>query len=380
MTISNTTRDDILATIAQCDEMGEAAFLKHHGYGRSLRYQLRHQGQSYPSKAILGVASGLTCKQFSGGAAHTVRVLERLGFEVRDGKRKGVSGAVAALVALAASAWSFPALARPELPVEPVATFASGSNHAGEIRGWAALGHDVGVAAPELSEAAIVELEALAGSDVAVFVDSGAFSEVAFGPSGPRVVKAITDDEWRQRLGVYKRLGAALGSQLHVVAPDRVGDQQVTLERLERYADDLRELGAMGVHILVPVQRGAMSQADFMRAAEETLLIDAVPALPCKKAATSVEELAAFCSDYGPHRMHLLGLGARGARTRHYLAAVDQGAPGAQVTIDSCVIRAHCNRDRRIGVARRIALGLREAWTVAARKEFEICLAFGGLV
>jgi hypothetical protein len=375
MKFSELTRDDILGTILECKLAGEADFLKRYGYGRSVRYQLRYNGQSYPSKAILGVAAGLTCKQFSGGAAHTARVLGRLGFEVRDGKHRGVSSAVAALVALAASAWSFPALASAELPVEPVAAFASGSNHAGEIRGWAALGRDIGVAVPELSEEAIVELLALAGSDVAVFVDSGAFSEV-----GPdlRVVRPIAHQEWLRRLGVYKRLASALGGQLHVVAPDRVGDQEVTLQRLERYAEELREIDALGAHVLVPAQKGAMSQADFMRTAEALLVIDVTPAVPCKKAATSPAELAAFCDDYRPHRMHLLGLGPRGARTVDYMQAVADFAPGAQVTIDSCTIRAHCNRDRRIGVARRIAIRLKD-WTVAARKEFEIVLAFGGL-
>lgn len=378
MTFAELTQEHILAALDECKTLGEAAFLKRHGYGRSTRYQLRYQGVSYPSKAILGVAAGLTSKQFSGGAAHTVRVLGRLGFEVRDGKRKGVSGTLAALVAIAASAWSFDALAQPDLPVEPVAAFASGSNHPGEIRGWAALGRDVGVAVPELSEEALTELESLAGSDVAVFVDSGAFSEVTFGVDGPKVVKPITDAEWQRRLAVYKRLALALGGQLHIVAPDMVGNQAVTLQRLERYAGDLREIDSLGAHVLVPVQKGALSQADFMRAAESLLEIDCTPALPCKKAATTPEELAAFCDDYRPCRMHLLGLGPRGPRTVAYLAEVAAFCPAVQVTIDSCTIRAHCNRDRRIGVARRIALGLKE-WTVTARKEFEIVLAFGGV-
>lgn len=376
MSFKEVTKEDVLNTIAECNWAGEAEFLKRYGYGRSLRYQLRHHGKSYPSKAILGVAAGLTCKQFSGGAAHTVRVLARLGFEVRDGKRKRVSPALAALVALASTAWSFDALARPTLPVEPVATFASGSNHAGEIAGWAAMGHDVGVAVQELSEEALVELEGLAGSDIAVFVDSGAFSEV---DSQLHVVQPLSDGEWQRRLGRYKRLASALGSQLHVVAPDRVGDQQVTLERLERYAPELREISEMGAHILIPVQRGALSQADFMRSAESLVGVDCVPALPCKKAATTPDMVTQFCADYRPAKLHLLGVGARGSRAIAYTAVVAAWSDSVQVTLDSCVIRAHCNSDRRIGVARRIALGMREAWTVASRKQFEIVLAFGGL-
>jgi hypothetical protein len=278
--INAVTRARVLEVISECKDKGEAAFLKEHGYRKSLRYQLQHGGKSFPSKAILGVSAGLSPKQFSGGASHTVRVLGRLGFTVRDAKRKPVSSAMVALVALAASAWPFPALATPSLDIEPAAVFASGSNHAGEIRGWASIGQDIGVAAPEVNEAAIVELEALAGSDIAVFVDSGAFSEVNFTEAGPVVVKPITDAEWRKRLALYKRLARSLAGQLHVVAPDRVGDQTLTLARLDRYKTELREIAALGAHILVPTQKGALSQGDFFREARALLRIHVIPAFP----------------------------------------------------------------------------------------------------
>jgi 5-methylcytosine-specific restriction protein A len=76
------TRADVLRAIAECDERGVEAFLTEHGYRQSLKYKLVLGGQEYPSKAILGVASGREAKQFSGGAAHTVRALAKLGFEV----------------------------------------------------------------------------------------------------------------------------------------------------------------------------------------------------------------------------------------------------------------------------------------------------------
>lgn len=83
MALKDATRESVLAAVAQCDELGEAAFLARHGYRPSLVYRLVVDGTSYPSKAILGVAAGLTARQFSGGAAHTVRTLARLGFSVR---------------------------------------------------------------------------------------------------------------------------------------------------------------------------------------------------------------------------------------------------------------------------------------------------------
>jgi len=79
---SDATREDVIQAIGKCDGMGVEAFLTAHGYRASLKYQLRYGGKLYPSKAILGVACGLTARQFSGGAAHTVRVLHGLGFEV----------------------------------------------------------------------------------------------------------------------------------------------------------------------------------------------------------------------------------------------------------------------------------------------------------
>jgi 5-methylcytosine-specific restriction protein A len=83
MALKDTTREDVLKAIASCDELGEVDFLAQHGYRPSLRYRLVVGGKNYPSKAILGVAAGLTARQFSGGAAHTVRTLSRLGFQVR---------------------------------------------------------------------------------------------------------------------------------------------------------------------------------------------------------------------------------------------------------------------------------------------------------
>lgn len=76
------TREAILLAVAECDRLGEAAFLAAHGYRPSLRYKLHVAGREYPSKAILGVALGKSAREFSGGAAHTVRALAALGFEV----------------------------------------------------------------------------------------------------------------------------------------------------------------------------------------------------------------------------------------------------------------------------------------------------------
>jgi len=81
--VPTTTREAVLAVLSLCDCLGEAAFLSTYGF-RGGRWRLFHGERSYPSKAILGVASGMRAAEFSGGKAHTVRVLQRLGFEVRE--------------------------------------------------------------------------------------------------------------------------------------------------------------------------------------------------------------------------------------------------------------------------------------------------------
>lgn len=88
---SITERRAILDAMAEYDVLGGDRFLEQYGYGRSTRYVLRHNGNDYESKAIVGVAFWhqfpnelhLQNTEFSGG--QPVRtVLERLGFELTD--------------------------------------------------------------------------------------------------------------------------------------------------------------------------------------------------------------------------------------------------------------------------------------------------------
>lgn len=283
----------------------------------------------------------------------------------------------------------FPIPALPaDLPVEPVAYFASGCQ-CGEVTGFAEIGHDVGVVANRINRQVERELLALAGSDVQVFVDSGAFSEVAFTGTGFEVVKPITETAWQTILATYKRLAAVLGDQLHVVAPDRVGSQAVTIERLTRYAADLRELDAMGARVLVPAQKGTMSQADFYRAACAIVGVEMVPALPCKKAATTVAEAEAFVAAIQPASIHLLGLGVRNRLAQAFLSAVTEASPDTLIQMDSCVIAANSGKTggqgkgpRRLTLAaaiinRLVGLGRLSADTFT-RKRAGVHLAFGG--
>jgi hypothetical protein len=268
--------------------------------------------------------------------------------------------------------------------VSPPIYFASGSSRPADIRGFAAVGHPIGVAAPELSENAIVELIALRGRGVPVFVDSGAFSEVVFGPTGPRVVAPISDASWRERLALYRRLAVALGPAVSLVAPDRIGDQEETLRRLVAFASELRELRDLGARILVPIQKGRRAQADFVRDVEHALgFSDFVHAIPSKKHATTLDELAAYVAAVRPRAVHLLGLGIRNASAPAALRIIERFSPGAAVSLDSNLIAANVGRGgskpRRLTAARDRATALIAGGATGylSAQELGIILAFG---
>lgn len=344
------TRADVLNAITVCDELGQDEFLRRNGYRDSVRYHLRHNGRSYPSKAILGVALGLASDDFFGGARETVKFLGELGFHVRNSETGEVVdklGLDAIRAQMIADGFHDPAPEWPTLPVTPSAYFASGSNRPAEISALGKVGADIGVAAPELSIAAECELHALRGSDVLVFVDSGAFSEVKFTDAGVEVVKPITEEKWQEVIDLYTRLASSLGSQLWVVAPDMVGNQEVTLQRLRRWATDLGKIQGMGARVLVPMQKGEFTQAEFAIRCDAALgFADWIPALPCKKAATTAAEVREFLAHRSFERhVHLLGLGIANRNIHDYVAPF--AGSKTTVSLDSCWIAANVGRGKR---------------------------------
>ena len=257
--------------------------------------------------------------------------------------------------------------------------FASGSNHAGEIRGFVALRKPVGVAAATLAfpgrknkeptqdylargrtprwstlcdkkcEDALVEG---AAAGVPVFIDSGAFSEVEFGPEGPLTVLPIDDSEWRRRLDLYERVldRSGAGRLVNVVAPDKVGFQGTTLERLRRYAPRVQRLASKGATILVPLQKGDLTLPAFHDAVTDALGFTGwVPAIPMKKAATTPQELEGYLRAKRPARVHLLGVGPRSRIAPEVVAAALDASPSTEVQMDSVLLRAAVGRGKGPG-------------------------------
>lgn len=83
MPLSDLTREGVLRTIAECQRVGREVFLDEHGYKPAKIYVLLDEDdREYDSKAIAGVACGMTPDEFSGGAQTVERALADCGFTV----------------------------------------------------------------------------------------------------------------------------------------------------------------------------------------------------------------------------------------------------------------------------------------------------------
>ena len=52
-------RSAVLGALAKFDEIGQARFLKEHGFRKARTYMISHGGKLYDAKAIVGVAHGI---------------------------------------------------------------------------------------------------------------------------------------------------------------------------------------------------------------------------------------------------------------------------------------------------------------------------------
>lgn len=79
-------------------------------------------------------------------------------------------------------------------------------------------------------------------------MDSGAFSEVGFGPNGPFVKENITDAEWQERLAVMLDVVRVGGPSVTALVPDLVGFKT----SLGRFTQAVSALVATGTRVLIP--------------------------------------------------------------------------------------------------------------------------------
>jgi hypothetical protein len=263
--------------------------------------------------------------------------------------------------------------------------FSSGTNHWGEIRGLALSGLHVGITAHYLirNTEMLQELSLYRGAPLRVFLDSGAYSEVEPGEEGLQTVRELGEPHWRMVLEAYARAVEALPGQVMVVAPDKVGDQVATLRRLKRYAAELRNLRQQGARIMVAIQRGDMSMADFDAEVSEVLgFDDFVRGIPAsQKARFNLAELEAFVqalplfsgAQMKVPALHLLGMGPRSPGFEATRAVVLRHLPGCEVTSDAVERRARVGRSNGPGGGPRSLTAAEDAvraeWVLAGKGE-----------
>jgi hypothetical protein len=87
------THDDVVRALQEYDRLGAERFYAEHGFAPTTTYELVWERRRYPPKAILGtayeLATGhrLASGDFEGGKTGAVRVLGKLGFNVRAVQR-----------------------------------------------------------------------------------------------------------------------------------------------------------------------------------------------------------------------------------------------------------------------------------------------------
>ena len=245
----------------------------------------------------------------------------------------------------------------------PTLFYASGTNDAGEIRGFASLGIPVGFCAAHVGPSSLAEFDRLRGSGMPVFGDTGAYGEVSADPARQAaagrpgrlaVVRPILPEEWEERLAVYDRVAAGFGERFDAVAPDRVGDQEETLQRLLTFRPRIRALAARGADVLLPLHRGARPLAGFHAEARRVLGLDLVPAFPMPKGGTTAGHVLSFVEAIRPCRIHLLGLGLRARGARDLLRLLALRAPGMRVSMDANLITSAVGRRPDGSASRRL--------------------------
>lgn len=253
-------------------------------------------------------------------------------------------------------------------PALPPIYFVSGASAPADIRGLARFSVPLGVSLTELSKVALKVLcDHWQMPLLRIFVDSGAFSEI---DRTGAVVRPIDDAAWVKRVTIMHTLAAVFGPpaplgdfgpRIWVVAPDKVGDQPETLRRLALHATAMRACLALGARVVVPIQRGAMTAAEFDVACCEALGSEVFTrGIPGNKIAMPPEELEGFLRARRPVSLHLLGVGPRGDSYEPLTGLVRRVLGDVELTCDSNALAASAGRKNGAGGQPRILTAMQD--------------------
>ncbi len=257
--------------------------------------------------------------------------------------------------------------------------FPSGTNTVPEIRAARRTLNNIGVCLSDMNEEAMLELEDWllnAGPfweyTWRLFVDTGAFGEVELQEDGPpKLVKPIDSEGWRWRMAWLLRLAAAGGKRVHIVTPDRVGDQLRTLQLLWEHREKLRLMAGMGARMVVPVMRGSeYTTGQMARASLDILRTPTCTwGIPSKKNVANPEDFRRLLVELREEGLvdafHLLGMGPHSPRYEEALAIVRQEVPEAQVWSDSVRLRAVTGEGRMLTEVQRKEVSRGRTWAEA---------------
>lgn len=208
--------------------------------------------------------------------------------------------------------------------------FRSGMSSKSDLRGAIDAKVPVGVVADKLTFAAMAfTLPHYLDQGGAVFIDSGAFSELRSG----------VEPDWERILGVYETVVKMADdvSRLYAVAPDKVGDQQATLARLTAYRDRVIALITLGCKIIVPLQRGTFSASEMLSSVADILgTRDFVAGIPSNLEALPISE----CEDLFHPAFHILGRVQMDGDQVDRITALRKGCADAAITADANWLRS----------------------------------------
>lgn len=216
--------------------------------------------------------------------------------------------------------------------------YRSGASNYNDLSGYAAAGAPVCVIASKLSARATSRLIEHLDDGGLAMVDSGQFGDFC------AKIQRITDYPRVMKRYRHIALGCKRPDKLTIVAPDLIGDAEGSLNLLLDWQSELRELIALGVRVIVPVQNGRGGVDVFVDKAFEKLGSQVVLGIPCKESPLSEADILDVMRLCRPKNVHFLGLPQKRRqilyKSAHLLDA------GAVLTSDSTRLRAHLGEGR----------------------------------
>lgn len=236
------------------------------------------------------------------------------------------------------------------------AIYYSGATAYYDALGLIQIGKDVGVVADLLNPHVEHLLRQYVAQSGNVFVDSGAYTRFKEWKKG----KAPTPEaDFNIVLQTYRRLIAGIAADkvygFALVMPDVLKEPVRSLELLQEYREQIRELIDAGVNAIVPLQRGPVCAGETAEQVFEILGTRNVTlGIPSSSAKMSMSDTATI---RGHTRFHILGR-ANGMPLYQRAYAILESNPGAYISCDANQFRSST---KEIGEAHHQLIGDNDA-------------------